>query len=192
MPTDHVSQCHISLVLEHLLGQWLHHLPGQPVPLYYQSFWEEVFLNIQSEPTLRFITGTSLWRQPQTYRWLWLHLCLTVGWMTLWSVLWLALMHWCAPTPLGCQVPLEKSVLGAFRNRSRKRSLKCCWLSGVQSAEASCDECLWNHREGRQIQGRWSDLWHGWTFNLTCFTLTYHKVEIITRAPTQLFLTTGK
>jgi len=29
IPTDHIPQCHISMVLEHLHGQWLHHPPGQ-------------------------------------------------------------------------------------------------------------------------------------------------------------------
>ena len=29
MPTDYVPQCHISTVLEHLQGRWLHHLYGQ-------------------------------------------------------------------------------------------------------------------------------------------------------------------
>ena len=32
MPTDHIPQCHIPTVLEHLQGQWLPHLPAQPVP----------------------------------------------------------------------------------------------------------------------------------------------------------------
>ena len=49
MPTDHVPQCHIHTVLEHLHGRWLHHLPGQPVPLQHRSFWEEIFLYIQPE-----------------------------------------------------------------------------------------------------------------------------------------------
>lgn len=38
MPTDHVSQCHIYVILEHLLGRCLHHLPGQPVLLPHHSF----------------------------------------------------------------------------------------------------------------------------------------------------------
>jgi len=29
MPTDHIPQYHMHTVLEHLQGQWLHHLPGQ-------------------------------------------------------------------------------------------------------------------------------------------------------------------
>ena len=32
--------------------QWLPHLPGQPLPMHYRSFWEESFPNIQSEPPL--------------------------------------------------------------------------------------------------------------------------------------------
>ena len=32
MPTDHVPQSHISMVLQHLHRQRLHHLPAQPVP----------------------------------------------------------------------------------------------------------------------------------------------------------------
>ena len=49
VPTDHVPQCHIHMALEHLQGQWLHHLPGQPVPLQHHSFWEEMFPNIQPD-----------------------------------------------------------------------------------------------------------------------------------------------
>ena len=37
MPTDHVSQCHIYTVLEHLQGWQLHHLPGQSVPVHHHS-----------------------------------------------------------------------------------------------------------------------------------------------------------
>jgi len=50
MPTGDVPQCHIHAVLEHLQGQWLHHLPGQPLPLQHHSFWEETVPNIQPEP----------------------------------------------------------------------------------------------------------------------------------------------
>ena len=50
MPTDRVPQCHIFPLLEHPQAQWLHHPPGQPVPLHYYSFWEEMFPNIQPEP----------------------------------------------------------------------------------------------------------------------------------------------
>ena len=38
MPTDHVRQCHIHTVLEHLQRWRLHHLPGHPVPLQHCSF----------------------------------------------------------------------------------------------------------------------------------------------------------
>ena len=52
MPLSHFPQCHIHTVLEHLQGWWLYHLSGQPVPMYYQSFGEEIFPNIQPEPPL--------------------------------------------------------------------------------------------------------------------------------------------
>ena len=41
---------HIYMFLEHLCGQWLHYLTGQPVPMLDHSFWEEMFPNIQHEP----------------------------------------------------------------------------------------------------------------------------------------------
>ena len=47
MPTDHIPQCPISMAPNHLLGWWLHHLPGQPVPLHHHSFRAEFFPNIQ-------------------------------------------------------------------------------------------------------------------------------------------------
>ena len=40
------------MFLEHLQGWWLHHLPGQPIPVPYHSFREAVFPNIQLEPPL--------------------------------------------------------------------------------------------------------------------------------------------
>ena len=40
------------MFLEHLQGQWLHHLPGQPIPMPDHSFREEIFPNIQPEPPL--------------------------------------------------------------------------------------------------------------------------------------------
>ena len=40
MPTEHVPQCHISTFLEYLQGWWLHHFPGQPIPVPHHSFWE--------------------------------------------------------------------------------------------------------------------------------------------------------
>jgi len=54
MPTDHVPQCYIYKSLEHLQGQWLHHLCGQPEPMYHHSFREEVFLisNLNFQPLL--------------------------------------------------------------------------------------------------------------------------------------------
>ena len=48
MPSGHVSQCNISTLLEHLQEWWLHHFPGQPVPLPHHSFWEEFFPNIHA------------------------------------------------------------------------------------------------------------------------------------------------
>lgn len=42
-PTNHIPQCRISMFLEHLQGQWLCHLSGQPVPIHYCSFLEEIF-----------------------------------------------------------------------------------------------------------------------------------------------------
>jgi len=38
MPTDHVPQCHIHMVLEHLQEQWLHHL-SVPLLLRRTFFW---------------------------------------------------------------------------------------------------------------------------------------------------------
>jgi len=55
LSTARVPQCRISMVLEHLQGWWLHHLPEQPVPVPNHSIGEEVFpstqldLNIQPE-----------------------------------------------------------------------------------------------------------------------------------------------
>ena len=43
---------HIHMTLEHIQGRWLHHLPGQPVPLPHRSYWEEILPNIQPEPHL--------------------------------------------------------------------------------------------------------------------------------------------
>jgi len=37
---------------EHLQGQWLNHLPGQPNPSPGHSFREEIFSNIQPEAPL--------------------------------------------------------------------------------------------------------------------------------------------
>jgi len=45
--------CHIHTVLEHLQGQWLHHLTGPPMPVPHHSFWEEFFYNIQRETFLK-------------------------------------------------------------------------------------------------------------------------------------------
>ena len=45
-----LSATHIHTVLEHVHGLWLHHLPGQPVPLPHPTVWEEMFPNIQPQP----------------------------------------------------------------------------------------------------------------------------------------------
>ena len=50
-PLNHVPQCHISAILKHLQGEWLHHLPGQLCQCI-NTFWEEVSPNIQPEPPL--------------------------------------------------------------------------------------------------------------------------------------------
>ena len=47
--------------LEHLQGQWPHHLLGQSVPVPHHSFKEEMFHNIQPEPPpaqLKAVTST--------------------------------------------------------------------------------------------------------------------------------------
>ena len=46
---DHVPQCHIYPFHVPLQGWWLHHFPGQPVPILHHSFWEEIFPDIQLE-----------------------------------------------------------------------------------------------------------------------------------------------
>jgi len=40
------------MLFEHLQGEWLHHLPGQPIPVSDHPFTEVVFPNIQPEPSL--------------------------------------------------------------------------------------------------------------------------------------------
>ena len=40
------------MFLEHLHGQRLHHLPGQPIPVPYRPFREKAFPNIQPESPL--------------------------------------------------------------------------------------------------------------------------------------------
>ena len=44
---NHVPQHSVQMFLEHLQGQWLLHLLGQPIPVPDQSFGEVVFPNIQ-------------------------------------------------------------------------------------------------------------------------------------------------
>lgn len=38
MPTNHIRQCHIFMLFEHLQGQWSQLLSGQPVPTHHQLF----------------------------------------------------------------------------------------------------------------------------------------------------------
>jgi len=52
MPTDYVPQCHISTVLEHLQGRWLHHLPGQLCHCSTAPSEKEFFPDLLSEPPL--------------------------------------------------------------------------------------------------------------------------------------------
>ena len=40
------------MFLEHLQGRWLHHLPGQAIPVPDHSFGEVVFPKVQSESPL--------------------------------------------------------------------------------------------------------------------------------------------
>ena len=40
------------MFLEHLQGQWLDHLAGQPIPVPDHPFREVVFPNVQPEPSL--------------------------------------------------------------------------------------------------------------------------------------------
>ena len=51
-PLHRVPQYNIWMFLEHLQGWWLHHLPGQPIPVMDHSFGEEILPNIQPEPFL--------------------------------------------------------------------------------------------------------------------------------------------
>ena len=38
------------MFLEHLQGELFHHLTGQPMPVHYHSFTEEIFPNTQPDP----------------------------------------------------------------------------------------------------------------------------------------------
>jgi len=51
-PLNHVPKHQVQPFLEHPQGQWLHHLPGQPVPMPDCSFWEEMSPNFQPEAPL--------------------------------------------------------------------------------------------------------------------------------------------
>lgn len=50
---NHSTKYHIQSFLEHLPGLWLHHLPGQPVPMPYNPFHEEIPPDVQHESLLR-------------------------------------------------------------------------------------------------------------------------------------------
>ena len=51
-PLNHITQCHIYPLLEHLQGWWLHHFPGQLILLHCHPFWEDIFPSIQPDPSL--------------------------------------------------------------------------------------------------------------------------------------------
>jgi len=52
MPNNHVLQCHISMVPQHLQGWGLPHLPGQPVLMPERSFRGRICPIIQPDPPL--------------------------------------------------------------------------------------------------------------------------------------------
>lgn len=47
-----MAPCYIQSFLEHLQGWWLHHIPGQSIPILNNTFWEEISLDVQLEPPL--------------------------------------------------------------------------------------------------------------------------------------------
>ena len=51
-PLNHVPKLRIYMSFKRLQGWCLNHLPGQPVPMLYNSFSEELFPNTQSKPSL--------------------------------------------------------------------------------------------------------------------------------------------
>jgi len=51
-PLNHVLKLRIYASFKHLQGWCLNHFPGQPVPVLYNSFSEEIFPNVQSKPAL--------------------------------------------------------------------------------------------------------------------------------------------
>ena len=69
MPTNHVSQCHISAFLEHLQGWWLDHHPGQPVPLHHHFFENKFFLMFNLK-IHSFSTGKLFLRCCLGFRWM--------------------------------------------------------------------------------------------------------------------------
>lgn len=52
-PMSVTTQGHISIILGHLQGQWLHHHPGQHIPIDHHSLWDEIFPNIQHTGAFR-------------------------------------------------------------------------------------------------------------------------------------------
>ena len=56
---NHVPKCHIYTFFGHLQGWWLHHFPGQPVPVPDHSFSKDIFPNIQSRWLSTIITDYS-------------------------------------------------------------------------------------------------------------------------------------
>lgn len=57
---NHSIQCHAQSPLEHLQGRWLHHFPGQSVPILNQHFSEEILSDVQPEPPLLLLEVISL------------------------------------------------------------------------------------------------------------------------------------
>jgi len=51
-PLNHVPQYNIWMFLEYLQGWWLHHLPGQLIPVPDHLYGEESFPNVQLESPL--------------------------------------------------------------------------------------------------------------------------------------------
>ena len=51
-PLNHVPKRHVCTCFKYLQGWWLHHFPGQPMPVLYSPFCEEIFHNLQSKPPL--------------------------------------------------------------------------------------------------------------------------------------------
>ena len=61
----------LSATSKHAQGWWLHHLPGQPVPMPHHSFGEEFFPNIQLEPPLAQLGTIPIWSFHQAWALTW-------------------------------------------------------------------------------------------------------------------------